>query len=277
MSPFFILLRKHLTEARWFIGLVAVAVAMLGWLGVYQTREYLAAQKAATDGMARMRGAGMMRVFGGPDFDGSPAALEVARWNFPLIPLLLICWAIARGSLAIAGEIERGTLDIALSRPISRWSYLMAHVAAAAGGLALMLGALLLGNQVGNWYYSIEDAPGPLPILRPCLNMFALGFAAFGYTLLFSSYDVVRWRATLISSSLTVGGIIAYFIANTDELKERWGWLEWLTVFKGYAPVEAAVKAVQLGPNVGALCGVGLAGIAIAYLFFQGRDLPANS
>lgn len=277
MSPFSVLVRRHLLEARWFIGLISLTMAAMGWLGVYQTRQLLVWMDEFSGKRSTIRAAAMMQFFGGPSYDGSTTAMEIARWNFPVLPLLIVCWAIARGSLAVAGEIERGTLDIILSRPIARWNYLLAHVSACLGGLVVMLGALLIGNQAGNWYYQIDNPPSILPIIRPCLNMFVLGFSVYGYTLLFSSFDVVRWRATLLGSSLTIGGIIAYLMANSDELKERWGWLEWLTVFKGYAPVEAAVKAELLGAHCAALGGVGLAGVALAYLFFQGRDLPANS
>jgi ABC-2 type transport system permease protein len=203
--------------------------------------------------------------------------MEIARWNFPVVPLLVLCWAIARGSAAVAGEVERGTLDLAMSRPMSRWSFLMAQVVSAVLGFVIMLAVLWGSNLAANWYYAIEEPPPPLGVLRPCVNVLALGFSVFGYTLIFSAFDVARWRASLIGSALTIGGLIGYFVANSEELKERWWWLEWLTVFKGYAPVEAAVKAELFGPHVAALCGVGVAGIILAYLFFQGRDLPANS
>lgn len=277
MSAFLAIVRKQLVEARWFLGLVSVAMFGLGWLGVYQTKAFQILMTEARDGMSRVRGAGMMRFFGGPSYDDSTLAMEIARWNFPLIPLLVLCWAIARGSAAIAGEIERGTLDIVLSRPVSRLEFLAAQVASALLGLAIILAALLAGNQLANLYYELEDAPALLPVLRPCLNLFALGMSVFGYTMIFSSFDVVRWRATLIGSSLTIGGIIGYMVAISEELKENWGWLEWSSVFRGYAPVEAAVVGEQLGPNVAALCGVGAAGILIGAWFFARRDLPSNS
>jgi ABC-2 type transport system permease protein len=204
-------------------------------------------------------------------------ALEIARWNFPVVPLLVLSWAIARGSAAVSGELERGTLDLAMSRPMSRWTYLMAQVVSSLLGLAFMMLVLWLSNLLANRFYGIEEMPSALGVLRPCVNIFALGASVFGYTLLFSSFDVVRWRASLLGSAITIAGLVGYSVATADEFKERWGWLEWLTVFRGYAPVEAAVKAEQFGPNVGALCGVCAAGIIIAYLFFQGRDLPANS
>lgn len=277
MSPFLAIVRKQLVEARWFLGLVGAAMFLLGWLGVYQTKSFQILMAEAKDGMTRVRGAGMMRFFGGPSYDDSTLAMEIARWNFPLIPLLILCWAIARGSAAVAGEIERGSLDIVLSRPVSRSAFLMAQVVAALLGLALLVGILLAGNQLANHWYALEDPPGLVGVLRPCLNLFALGVSVFGYTVVVSSCDVVRWRANLLGSALTIGGVIAYMIALSEEMKERWGWLEWLTVFRGYAPVEAAVKGEQLWRNVAALGGIGALGIVLALWFFSRRDLPANS
>jgi ABC-2 type transport system permease protein len=273
MSPFLPLVGKQLAESRWFLGLVVLALFGMGWLGAYQTRSLLAMQNET----GRARGQFMARMLGGPAYDNSVLAMEVARWNTPIIPLLVICWAIARGSSAVAGELERGTMDVVLSRPVSRFTYLMAQVFSALLGLVIMVAFLIAGTLIANGYYAIENAPGLVPMLRPGLNLLTLGASVFGYTIVLSSFDVVRWRANLIGSALTIGGLIGYLVANSEEMKDDWGWLEWLTVFKGYAPVEAAVKGEELAANAGALGGVALAGIVLAYLCFQGRDLPTNS
>ena len=64
----------------------------------------------------------------------SSISLMIASWNHPFILLLVSMWAIGRGSAAVAAEVERGTLDLILSRPVSRWAYLASQVIVAISG-----------------------------------------------------------------------------------------------------------------------------------------------
>ena len=162
-----------------------------------------------------------------------------------------------------------------MSRPISRLSYFSSHVLVALCGLVLLVAALLAGNLVGTHYNPIDEPPGLRILLRPSLNLLAFGMAIYGYTLLFSSVDVVRWRPNLIGSVLTLGGFIAYVVANAPSL-EDWKWLEKLSIFKAYNPVEAAVSGENLAFNAGILAAVGGAGIVLGFLAFNRRDLPAG-
>ena len=119
----------------------------LCWLFVHVAHRIEAGIQAATGGPGPMR---MLRGLGGSSMDFSTAAIEMAFWNHPFVLLMFAVWAIARGSGAVAGEIERGTMDLVLSRPVvadvvprlaGRWSPL--------GGLALMAAAMVAGNLVG--------------------------------------------------------------------------------------------------------------------------------
>ena len=47
-------------------------------------------------------------------------SIMMTFWSHPLIMLLLSIWTIGRGSAAVAAEIERGTMDLILSRPLAR-------------------------------------------------------------------------------------------------------------------------------------------------------------
>jgi ABC-2 type transport system permease protein len=276
MGAFWAMVRRRLAESRWFLGISAAALFGLSWLFVYATARIEHRMKAA-DARGAMRGAAFLRGLGGAAMDSSSTAIEVAFWNHPFIVLIVATWAISRGSAAVAGELERGTLDLVLSRPISRSSYLGGQVTVAMIGLAVLAGALVAGNQVGGWYNSVATPPGIRVLVRPALNYAALGLAIYGYTALLSAIDSVRWRPNLLASVLTLGGFIALVVANIPTLDE-WYWkdLEKVSIFKAYNPVEAALKGETLGFNVSILMGVAATGIVLAFLAFQRRDLPAS-
>jgi ABC-2 type transport system permease protein len=276
MGAFWTMVRRRLAESRWFLGISAAALFGLSWLFVYATARIEARMKVG-DARSAIRRAAFLRALGGEAMDSSSAAIEVAFWNHPFIPLILAVWAVSRGSAAVAGELERGMLDLVLSRPVSRASYLGAQVMAALIGLAVLGIALIAGNQVGGWYNRVATPPGVLLLTRPALNYAALGLAIYGYSVLLSAVDSVRWRPNLLASVLTLGSFIALVVANIPTLDE-WYWkeLEKVSIFKAYNPVEAAVKGETLGFNVLVLTVVGVSGIALAFLAFQKRDLPAS-
>ena len=54
----------------------------------------------------------------------------------------------------------------------------------------------------------------------PAINLAALGLPIYGYTLLASALDHVRWRATLVGSVLTLVGFIALVISLIPVLQD---------------------------------------------------------
>ncbi|HEX8201995.1 MAG TPA: ABC transporter permease subunit, partial [Isosphaeraceae bacterium] len=259
MSAFVAMVRRRLAESRWFLGISTVALFGLSWLFVYATARIEARMQQAGDARSALRRAAFLRGIGGEAMDFSSPAIEVAFWNHPFIPLILAVWAVSRGSAAVAGELERGQLDLVLSRPVSRASYLGAHVVSALIGLAVLSGALIAGNRSSSLYNTVHSPPGVLLLARPALNYAALGLAIYGYSVLLSALDSVRWRPNLLASVLTLGGYIALIVANIPALEE-WYWkeLEKVSIFKAYNPVDAVVNGETLGFHLLVLTGLGV-------------------
>ena len=276
MTAFWALIRKQVVDSRWTLGFSAAALFGLSWLFVYATSriEERMRKVAALGGAARpMR---MLRGLGGESMDFSSPAIEMAFWNHPFIVLTFAIWVIGRGSAAVAAEVERGTMDLILSRPVSRTRYLAAQVAVALTGLAVLAGAMILGNWLATRYNPIQDPPSLALLLKPSANLAALGLAIYGYTLLCSTLDSVRWRPNLIASVVTLAGFIANVVANLPTL-EDWKWLEKFSIFKAFDPVEVVTKGQTLGFNLAILSGLGVAGVVLAFLAFSVRDLPSSA
>ena len=276
MSAFGAMLGKQAGETRWTLGISAAALFALSWFGVFFTSgiETQIRDVSAEGGPApRMR---FLRGMGGPNMDFSTVAIECSMWVHPFIVLPVLIFAIGRGSSAVAREIERGTLDPILSRPVSRSSYLASQILYASGGLLVMAAAMVAGNQAGKLYYSLVTPPSAWLVAKPALNLAALGFAIYGGTVLFSAIDLVSWRPILIGSVLTLGEFVVHVIVNLPSL-EDWKRLDHFSIFRAYDPVEIVTKGETLVYNLTALSAVGLPGIVLAFLAFSMRDLPANS
>lgn len=267
------LIRKNLLDARWMLGALVLALFGLSWLFVHVAHRIETRIRETAGGGGPMR---MLRGMGGPAMDFSTAAIEMAFWNHPFILLMFSAWAIARGSGAVAGELERGTMDLVMSRPVSRSSFLGSQVIVGVFGLVLMVGAMIFGNFMGSRYNTLESPPSLWSLCKPGLNLLAFGWAIYGYTLVLSAGDIVRWRPNLLASVATLSMFVALVIASIPSL-EDWKWLEKTSIFKAYNPVEVITKGETLAFNAGLLGGIGLLGIAASYLIFLRRDLPAGS
>src|SRR5262249_51913190 len=160
------------------------------WLFVYVTSlneaEILRLLESDEGGM-RIQ---FLRDLVGPERPTS-AAIMMASWNHPFILLLLSIWAIGRGSAAVAAEVERGTMDLILSRPVARWAYLTSHICVTLVGLVLLALGLWAGASIAVRYNVFREPPVPRQLLRPALNFAALGLPIYGYTLLVSALDQV--------------------------------------------------------------------------------------
>ena len=276
MSAVCALMRKLIVDSRWMLGLTALALFWLSWLFVFvaaRTEETIREQVGENDPARTMR---FMRGMGGTSMDFSTGAIEMAFWNHPMIILMFCVWAISRGTSAVAGEIERGTLDMILSRPITRTTFLVTQASWAILGLAVLGAALIAGNQLAHLRFVLNDPPGLRVILRPAVNLAAIGLAVYGYTLLLGSIDIVRWRPNMIASVATLAGFVLHVLANIPSFEE-WKWIEKLSVFKAYNPVELVVKGDTFAFNTGILSGIGVVSILLALIIFNRRDLPTNS
>src|SRR5262249_26782511 len=155
------------------------------------------------------------RVLGaGASGEFTTTGLEVCWWNHPVIVLTVLSWAVARGAAAVAGEIERGTIDVTLSRPVSRTAYLTSQGVFAALGLCALAGCLVAGTLIGGLVYPLKSPPGVVTLLRPAAMLVSLGLSVYGYTLPFSAVDVVRWRPTLAAATITLAGLISMSVAS---------------------------------------------------------------
>ena len=101
----------------------------------------------------------IMRAFVGDITDlTSPEGFLNSQLYFLLVPLLLIVFAVSGGSGAIAGEEEKGTLDLLFSHPVRRSTVVLQKagsmtisvlVLAAVVGVTVVIGALIVDMDIG--------------------------------------------------------------------------------------------------------------------------------
>ncbi len=196
--------------------------------------------------------------------------------NNALILLLIGLWAIARGS-TMAGEIEKGTMDLIMSRPVRRSTYALTHLIVGLLGFIVIGAAMLAGSLASAHFNLLRSPPSVTILLKPIVNLAALGWAIYGYTFLIAGIDIVRWRPVMIGSVATIAAYLAHVIANAPTIAEEYKVIDRFSIFRACRLIEVVTTGETFVFNVAVLGLIGFLGVAIGFFYFINRDLPAGS
>jgi ABC-2 type transport system permease protein len=208
--------------------------------------------------------------FGGGNIFTLPGSIALG-FIHPITLVLVGVLTVGYGSAAVAGERQRGTLEILLSRPISRRTLYATVLACGLVFLGLAVAAFLLGTAVSAAAFGVIDE---LEVVR-YLPVWANGMLLYGSFLaiaLAASVSVDR-LAPALGVTLAVL-LISYFF---EILGSLWPDAEFLQPYSLFHYLETQqVFAGDADPFAFALLGaVSLAAVAWALLVFPRRDLAA--
>jgi ABC-2 type transport system permease protein len=189
----------------------------------------------------------------------------------PIAIALLAVFAIAFPLSGVAGERQRGTLEVVLARPVSRTSYYLTLLAAATLFIGLAIAATLVGTVIASAGLNVIDelGTGNLPALW--LNGTLLYFAIAAISLAASvSFDRLGPAASVTLAIV----ILSYFLQVLGSLWPDAEWLQPYSLFYYLKPELTLTEGLQVTDLV--VLGV-VAAVAIAYalLVFPRRDLAA--
>jgi ABC-2 type transport system permease protein len=321
----FILVRKLLRDVRPALIAVCLILCLFAGLWVKITQRVTAEITPFFNTVARVaklppklfedvlfKGPGKVSqaVLGGADlrFERPMDFLAVGLLH-PVVIILASVWAVGRAGGAVAGELDRGTMELLLSQPVPRNRLILAHLIVDAIVIPMICLAFFAGTQIGIAvvgpfeidYTAVRKAvTKESPLLAanldipaepermeisgaaqfPALfNLAALIFALSGITLALSAYGRSRWK--VIGYGILVG--LGMFIVNVlGQLWDAAAFLRPISVYYYYQPQKIMLReewsTSLFGapvPAVGMLVAVGLAGYGIALRVFTRRDLPA--
>ncbi len=201
----------------------------------------------------------------------------------PLTLTILCIWAIGRASGAVAGEIDRGTMELLLAQPLPRRRVLWAHFVVDLMVIPILCLSLWAGTWLGTWLVGLLQtgrgnmAVDPLAFGPGLLNVAALVFAVSGYTIWLSAAGRFRGRVLGLAVLLT---LVQFLINLIGQLWDVAAPLRPYTVFYYYQPQQIILRADWAGDwevwkRLAILATVGLAGYLGALWTFTRRDLPA--
>ncbi|MEX2420705.1 MAG: ABC transporter permease subunit, partial [Actinomycetota bacterium] len=166
-------LRERLRSLLWWtLGLAALIVVTVAFYP--SIRDDPALSDYAKDLPESLRA-----LFAGGELDiASPAGYLNSQIFALMAPLILLIFAIGAGAGAVAGEEERGTLDLLLAHPLRRRDYVHQRSLALAALVAALTIALLVTVALGSQLVDLEIGFGRLLAASVSVGLLALLFGA---------------------------------------------------------------------------------------------------
>jgi ABC-2 type transport system permease protein len=184
---------------------------------------------------------------------------------------LQLVYPVGFAAFAIAGERQRGTLEVLLARPVSRRSVFLTLFLAVLGFASLVTAAQLVGTLLGAALYDVAGQldPGSLAFLG--LNTIAL-MAALGAICLAASAAFDR-PSTPIAIGLVVV-IAGYVLEVLGTLWPDAAFLQPYSPFHYLQPLEV-LAGRDATTDLVVLVAVAAVGLAVGLVRFPSRDLAA--
>jgi ABC-2 type transport system permease protein len=224
----------------------------------------------------------------------------------PVMQFVFCIWAVGRAAGAVAGEIDRGTMELLLAQPLARARLVLAHFLVDCVTIPCLCLALFAGNLIGTWWIDpiqvrppakemklpfkvpTNDDPEvrkqleihPWRFVRALPVVGGLVFGIGGLTMWASAMGRYRWR----TMGLAVSVVLVMFLINVlGQMWEPAGWLRPATIFFYYQPQQVIPEGGGWSVNVNGvpvpmllvLYGVGAIGYVAATVTLVRRDLPA--
>lgn len=175
------------------------------------------------------------------------------------------------GAAAVAADIESGTIELLMTRPVTRTRLLAERTAALAAASILLNAAATLTIAVG-----VALSP-KLHEAVPIGGVFAAGLLGCAFALCLTGPVLAfsaagRHRAPVIGATVALGavGFALNFVALAWAPAAP---LRYLSPFHYYTPADALADGSVPWGSVAVLAAVGLTGTAVAFRLFARRDL----
>jgi ABC-2 type transport system permease protein len=251
--------------------LVVVSIAMAGW-GALMPLIYAQFGSQFRDMMNSGLIPKQFAEFGGGDLFSLPGAIAIG-FIHPIALILSSVFAVGFATAAIAGERQRGTLEVLLARPIPRRVVYFTLLVCALIFIAVVMAAFLTGAFASATVNGVAGEITPARMLLVWLNGVLL-FGAIAAIGLAASVSFDRLSPALGITLAVV--LVSYFLQILGSLWPDAKGLQPYSLFH-YLDPRALLTGDTAIFNFALLAVVALVAIVAALAIFPRRDLAAPS
>lgn len=207
--------------------------------------------------------------FGGSeplDLSTPEGYLRTEAFSF-LLPLIFLIFGIGAGAGAIAGEEDRGTMELLLGTPLSRRRLVLEKVAALAGAIAVLGAILWVSLWLGALAAGMEISAGRLGAATVSVVLLALVYTMLA--ILVGALTGSRGLAIALSAGLALAAYVLDSLATLVEELETVQPLSPFYLYREGEPLSNGLDPV----HALVLAGLALALALLAVPAFERRDL----
>jgi ABC-2 type transport system permease protein len=259
------LVKKYFAESLLLWSAIAIGVVIFCWFRVWIVGELDSAQfRQIIDLLPKD-----WRKFSTVDFDWLVSYLGRTSLclDEPMLVLMVVGWAMVRGSDVVSGELNRGSMELLLAQPVSRTKVYLTHAFCTLFGLLLLVLLVWLSMSIGIWTTSVTEttyptlsvpmmgSAVPLRLFKPNVETIWMGsvvnpllflpgiiklfcLAAFfgGLAAALSALDRYRWR--------TLGLLAGFYFLNggiklLGMASQKLSWLVYCNIFGFFSPARS--------------------------------------
>lgn len=199
-----------------------------------------------------------------------PPLFHSIAWVHPVVLALTWAHALVLCTRVPVGEVDRGTVDVLLGLPVSRWEVFFCETLVWLVCGAAVLAAAFAGNLLGGLNLPAHQRPELARLLIVLVNLLSLYVAVGGLAWLVSAFSDRRGRALTVLFLL----LLALFLLNY--LAEVWQPLQkivFLSPLHYHRPIYVLGNGFWPWKDIGVLLSAG-AGLWLGAGFvFARRDL----
>lgn len=262
------LLRRSFADKRISIGVYAAGIAGYAViiLAIWPSlKENLATLQQLWESYPES----IRKAFGGENmqfasFDGF---LSVEYFS-QMWPIIMIAFTVSIATGAIAAEIEKGTMELLLSQPVTRRAVFFTRYLFFELGLIILIaasiapvavGAPMVGGDISN--------VALLSFFLPSFLFYtAIGSVTFAFSVLFSS----RGRAIFLSLGLV---IFSYALDILAKINDTFSNFHFLSIFKYWDPYRYLHGPDWAWGDLAVLVAISLVSTAFSVWWFERRDI----
>ncbi len=197
----------------------------------------------------------------------SPLGYVSSEIYTQMLPILFLFFTIASGSAAIAGEEEKGTLDIVLSTPVRRSRFLLEKFGSLVISLGYLSVVIVLAIFFGSKFVDLKVTLSQLASGTFMLFLLSLNFGAIA--LFIGSVTGNRGLAVGLTTAFAV---LSFFVSAFSSLVKTLDKLKDFSPFYHYSNTNALVNGVDWA-SASLLIWVTLSLVALSIAAFARRDL----
>jgi ABC-2 type transport system permease protein len=202
---------------------------------------------------------------------GNVSALIAIGYNHPMTLILYMLYAVGVPTALLSSEIQRGTMELILSRHVTKLQVYVCAGLITTIGMFLLVLVMFLGTVAGTTIYPFAQAVPYHSFLRLAISGGLLASAVGAIALL----SAASFRHKHMAVGATVAFLVVnYFVSVIAVWWPRMAWLSPTTIFYYAGEVDIFVHNAWPVKDMSVLIGLLVTASLAGAIIWQRRDLP---